>query len=490
MDEKLEIAIEQLRQGEQQGFQILYDQTHNYVLMQARALLKNEADVHDLVQEVYFNAYRSIGSLQENKKVYAWLGGIAFRQATKILRKQKDIPIGEEETAFDTMIELDEDIQPEHALDKKESAQILREMLEELPELQKAALLAYYYDEMSVGEIAKAFSSSEGTIKSRLNYARKNLKKAIQEREERDGIKLHSFSLPLLLLAFQVYAGECVMGEQMVSGIFQGVCQRIGNMAAGQAYPNQPSGHKPQNPTSQVAQNTSSTAMDKMGGTQQAIGKAAGKIAAGSAKGGIPAKAILFVASAVGAVSIGAGIAGYGLMHKNGASQGGIEAGQRQVISELGALNPGISNAVQGVAVEINGIEEKAAKAKEVKEKAEALKKKKAKKKKEEAKKAAEAAEAASSVEAQPDSEMAAAPAPEPVTETAAPSVQQPQTPEPTPEPEQPAPEPAPEQPAPEPAPEQPAPEPTPEPEPAPEPTPENTDDGWGNQAPDLTIEE
>ena len=96
MDKRLEVAIEQLRQGQQQGFQILYDQTHNYVFMQARTLLKNEADVHDLVQEVYINAYRSISSLQENQKIYAWLGGIAFRQATKILRTQNEIPIGEE----------------------------------------------------------------------------------------------------------------------------------------------------------------------------------------------------------------------------------------------------------------------------------------------------------------------------------------------------------------------------------------------------------
>ena len=43
IDKKLDLAIEQLKQGEQQGFQILYDKTHNYVFMQARTLLKNEA---------------------------------------------------------------------------------------------------------------------------------------------------------------------------------------------------------------------------------------------------------------------------------------------------------------------------------------------------------------------------------------------------------------------------------------------------------------
>lgn len=73
VDKKLDVAIEQLKQGEQQGFQILYDKTHNYVFMQARTLLKNEADATDLVQEVYINAYQSIHTLEDNKKIFAWL---------------------------------------------------------------------------------------------------------------------------------------------------------------------------------------------------------------------------------------------------------------------------------------------------------------------------------------------------------------------------------------------------------------------------------
>ena len=183
IDERLNDAIEQLRQGQEHGFRILYDHTHNYVLMQARSILKNQSDANDLVQEVYINAYRSIDSLQDNEKIYAWLGGIAFRQATKLLRKEKDFPVGEEEAVWDTLVELDPDVQPEQAMDKKASAQILAEMIEELPPLQKSALLAYYYDEMSVGEIASAFSCSEGTIKSRLNYARKSLK----EKKKKNG---------------------------------------------------------------------------------------------------------------------------------------------------------------------------------------------------------------------------------------------------------------------------------------------------------------
>ena len=342
MDKRLEVAIEQLRQGQQQGFQILYDQTHNYVFMQARTLLKNEADVHDLVQEVYINAYRSISSLQENQKIYAWLGGIAFRQATKILRKQKEIPIGEEDMPLEPMVAFDEDIQPEHALDKKESAQILRELLEELPELQKAALMAYYYNEMSIGEIAQAFSCSEGTIKSRLNYARKSLKKAIQEREKRDNIRLHSFSLPLLLLAFGNYADECVMAEQMVNGIFQHICQRLGTLSAAASPAG--SGHA----------NASPLDPSKMASGRAArygIHKAAGK--AGIAK-------ILAITAAIGVVAVGAGSAGYHLLYGKS-----FAAGQEQFIPELAVAMPAFSARLQDVIKEMDGIEETAAKARE-----------------------------------------------------------------------------------------------------------------------------
>lgn len=227
IDERLNDAIEQLRQGQEHGFRILYDHTHNYVLMQARSILKNQSDANDLVQEVYINAYRSIDSLQDNEKIYAWLGGIAFRQATKLLRKEKDFPVGEEEAVWDTLVELDPDVQPEQAMDKKASAQILAEMIEELPPLQKSALLAYYYDEMSVGEIASAFSCSEGTIKSRLNYARKSLKEAIQRKEEKERICMHQLSLPLLLLAYGLLSSSTTIDAKTKEQIYHNSVQAI-----------------------------------------------------------------------------------------------------------------------------------------------------------------------------------------------------------------------------------------------------------------------
>lgn len=342
MDERLDYAIEQLRQGEQQGFQVLYDQTHNYVMMQARSLLKNDADVHDLVQEVYFNAYRSIDSLQENKRIYAWLGGIAFRQATKLLRKQKDVLVQEEEAVFGALVDLDEDVQPEQALQKRESAQIVKEMLEELPELQKAALLAYYYDEMSVREIAEVFSCSEGTVKSRLNYARKNLKQAIQEREAREGIKLHSLSLPLLLLVFQLWAEELEMDEGLARELYKGSCERIGKAEAGT------SGKAGSQPLPKAGASGKAGGKPPAGSGFGVGGLAGARAVTGGIKRILTTKAALYATIAVGVAAVGAGAAGIAFQNGYFGNEGREKKG-RQMVSPWTYEDPfQLSQAIAG----------------------------------------------------------------------------------------------------------------------------------------------
>lgn len=228
MDQLLERAIEQLRSGNQNGFQIIYDQTHNYVYSQARMLLRNESDASDLVQEVYINAYRSIGSLQDNQKIYSWLGGIAFRQATKILRKQKDVLLqDDEENIFENVVELDPDVQPEAAMDRTFTKEVVAELIEQLPPLQQAALTAFYYDQMSIRQIAQEYNCSENTIKSRLNYAKKNLKESVLEREKRDGVKLYSVSPALVLAALSFLFAKEPMPESSAALAYQGISSRL-----------------------------------------------------------------------------------------------------------------------------------------------------------------------------------------------------------------------------------------------------------------------
>ena len=97
-----------------------------------------------------------------------------------------------------------EDTAPEHlpdvVIDRQETARLMKEILDALPDDQRAAISLFYYEEMSVAEIAEAMGVSENTVKSRLNYGRKKIEAQVRALEKR-GTRLYGLApVPFLLL--------------------------------------------------------------------------------------------------------------------------------------------------------------------------------------------------------------------------------------------------------------------------------------------------
>ena len=145
--------------------------------------MKDEQDANDLVQDTYIQAYQNINSLQDHQNIFAWLGGIAYRQGMKIYRKKNDVLLDEDCEGFFEQIKS-EDISwsPELSAEQKAVGNIVAEIIDELPPLQKAALTAFYYDGMKIDEIAQMYDCSSNTIKSRLNYAKKFVREKVETR--------------------------------------------------------------------------------------------------------------------------------------------------------------------------------------------------------------------------------------------------------------------------------------------------------------------
>lgn len=226
MNQELLNAIEQLKRGEEAGFNYIYSETHKLVYFQARGHLKNEQDVEDLVQAVYISMYQSIHTLKEPEAFYGWLKTIVRNQAGMILRKFKDEISLEEgmegKQGIDELSAFDLASMPEASAEQKAVSEIVADVISELPELQKSALMMYYYEEMKVEEIASLMDCSTGTIKSRLNYARKHIGERIEEIEKRDGIRLHVLTLPTLLLAYKLLSEKPVTA-MAAAKVFAGV---------------------------------------------------------------------------------------------------------------------------------------------------------------------------------------------------------------------------------------------------------------------------
>ena len=229
INEDLLEAVKQVQEGSEEGFIKLYSYTHNFVFFRCKSLLKNDDEAWDVLQEVYIVAFKSLSRLKDNSKIYSWLGSIAYFLSMKAYRKKKDILLGEEgEGLFNEIQSFDKDIQPEQALNEKESCNIIKELIDQLPELQKAAVIAYYFDQMNVKEIAMVFGCSEGTIKSRLNYARQFLKQAIENKEKKYGIKLHSTAIPTIFLAWQLSLKDSTTYAKTAENVYNIVSSNLG----------------------------------------------------------------------------------------------------------------------------------------------------------------------------------------------------------------------------------------------------------------------
>ncbi len=229
INEDLLEAVKQVQEGSEEGFNKLYSYTHNFVYFRCKSLLKNDDEAWDVLQEVYIVAFKSLSRLKDNSKIYSWLGSIAYFLSMKAYRKKKDILLGEEvEGLFNEIQSLDKDIQPEQALNEKETCNIIKDLIDQLPELQKAAVIAYYFDQMNVKEIAMVFGCSEGTIKSRLNYARQFLKHAIENKEKKYGIKLHSTAIPTIFLAWQLSYKDSTTYAKTAENVYNNICSNMG----------------------------------------------------------------------------------------------------------------------------------------------------------------------------------------------------------------------------------------------------------------------
>ena len=193
VEKELLRGIALLKDGRKEGFDIFYAHTYHYVYTCAKVIMRNEEDALDLTQETFVQAYKGIRQLENANNVYAWLGSITYRQGMKIFRKRKKISLGEYAAELlEDMEKQETEYDPEVLFDEKVTADIIKSMIDELPELQRAAVLAYYYDGMKMDEIAEVFECSVNTIKSRLNYAKKYLRTKMKKFEKENRYRMHT----------------------------------------------------------------------------------------------------------------------------------------------------------------------------------------------------------------------------------------------------------------------------------------------------------
>lgn len=209
--------VEQVRLaqgGDPEAQSALYTAMYKRVYYLALRMTGSPEDAEDAAQESFLSAFRALPQLADPNAFEGWLFQIAANKCRNVLRKEgKYTQLPEDEdgrTMLDELPEENEALIPASALDNSDHRAIILSIIEALPQQQRECVLLFYYSQLSVKQIAQALDCSEGTVKSRLNYARQKIREGILATEERDGIRLHAL-VPigmLFLKDFQLTTAE------------------------------------------------------------------------------------------------------------------------------------------------------------------------------------------------------------------------------------------------------------------------------------------
>jgi RNA polymerase sigma-70 factor (ECF subfamily) len=177
--EREQLPVAQAKAGEPEVWDILFRRYQLPLYVYVFELVYDEQTSLDLVQETFIAAVRHIGGLRDNEKFGSWLFGIAHQKCIQRWRKQN-----REEILLDEIPDAPDESEnhPDDLLIQREQEAEFMNLLDQLPLPQRSVLLLHFVEDFSLEEIAGITGTKIGTVKSRLHYAKKSLRKLLEEK--------------------------------------------------------------------------------------------------------------------------------------------------------------------------------------------------------------------------------------------------------------------------------------------------------------------
>ncbi len=210
MDE-LTKAVRELKNGDQDAFQTVYDLTQKTTMAVIRKYCDSPADCTGILQDTYVHVLQSMDDLKDDGKVQEWINKIAAFTAVRFsMKKEPNLfsDIGSTDGEMPDFENESMDYDPAALSDENAAVQAVCEIMAMIPEAQRDMLWLFYGQRLKIREIAQGLGISENTVRSCLYQGRRNLF-AHKDDLKKSGVDITAIPLAILLaMAFDdtVYA--------------------------------------------------------------------------------------------------------------------------------------------------------------------------------------------------------------------------------------------------------------------------------------------
>lgn len=212
-----ETIVDRVRAGDTALYEILMRRHNQRLYRTIRAILRDDVDVEDVMQQAYLDAYTHLDQFKGDAKFATWLTRIAVNRA--IRRGQRDrrqLQVVSRDADNDLAIERTAapDLDPEHAMYGRELKTVLESLVSDLPEPFRVVFVLREVEGLSTAETAASLSINEDTVKTRLHRAKRLLRDQLDRRLG-----------PVTTDIYPFHLSRC---DRVVGGVMAAIAKRVG----------------------------------------------------------------------------------------------------------------------------------------------------------------------------------------------------------------------------------------------------------------------
>jgi RNA polymerase sigma-70 factor (ECF subfamily) len=175
--------ILQLQSGDLNALGALFDRHRHLVYRTALAITNDSEVASDLLQDVFLRIHRFSHKIDTERPLEPWLYRVTTNLAYSWMKRRNRLTRYLREIA--ELLSREQKPTPHHMAERDEEWRWVQQAVANLPLAQRVVVVLYYVNDLSLQEISEILDIPAGTVKSRLHYGRKALKKHLVLQRER-----------------------------------------------------------------------------------------------------------------------------------------------------------------------------------------------------------------------------------------------------------------------------------------------------------------